>query len=53
MLRYSFGLNSEAVRSETAVRAAIAAGARTGDIAGPGETSISTDEMAAEILRQL
>ncbi|MEQ9367190.1 MAG: isocitrate/isopropylmalate family dehydrogenase, partial [Leptospirales bacterium] len=53
MLRYSFGMDAEAQRIETAVRAAIGAGARTGDIAGPGEASISTDEMAAEIMRHL
>ncbi len=53
MLRYSFGMDAEAQRIEKAVRAAIAAGARTGDIAGPGESSIGTDEMAAEIMRNL
>ncbi len=53
LLRYSFGMAAAAVRIEKAVRAAIAGGARTGDIAGPGESSIGTDEMAAEILKNL
>ncbi len=53
MLRYSFGMDAEAKRIEAAVQGAIAAGARTGDIAGPGETKISTYEMAREIIGRL
>ncbi|MCB1316375.1 MAG: 3-isopropylmalate dehydrogenase, partial [Leptospiraceae bacterium] len=53
MLRYSFGLGEIGNRIDNAIRAAITAGARTGDIALPGEESISTLEMAAEISRRL
>lgn len=53
MLRYSFGMEDAARNIEDAVRGAIAAGARTGDIAGPGEKSISTTEMGREIAQRL
>lgn len=53
MLRYSFALDREAAAIESAVARAIAAGARTGDIAQSGETGIPTKEMAQEILRHL
>ncbi len=53
MLRYSFGMEEEAGRIEKAVRSAISAGARTGDIALPGEKAISTEEMKQEIIRHL
>ena len=49
MLRHSFGLNDAAAAIERAVKTAIAAGHRTGDIFNPRETSarqVGTREMA-------
>ena len=53
LLRLSLGLSAEADAVEAAIAAAIAAGARTADIASAGESAISTDEMTEEIIRQL
>ena len=53
MLRYSFDMDDVATRIESAIREAIRAGARTGDIVGQGEKAISTDEMKQEILSRL
>ena len=53
MLRHSFGLDAEAVDVERAIAAAIAAGARTADIASGRESPISTTEMTDEIIRYL
>jgi 3-isopropylmalate dehydrogenase len=53
LLRHSLQLEAEADAIETAIAAAIGAGARTPDIAADGETAISTDEMTTEILRAL
>jgi len=53
LLRHSLGLHAEALAVEQAIGQAIAAGARTADIAAAGETYISTTEMTAEILRGL
>ena len=52
MLRHSLGLHAEADAVEAAIEAAIAAGARTADIAAGGR-HISTDEMTAEVVRYL
>lgn len=52
MLRYSFGLNDVAAEIESAVRAAIDAGTRTGDIAFGG-ASVGTKAMAAAILEKI
>jgi 3-isopropylmalate dehydrogenase len=49
MLRLSFKLNSEAEAIESAVRAALASGLRTPDIAGAGGTLGTTREMGAAI----
>lgn len=49
LLRYSFGLEAEARAIEDAVDAALAAGARTADLARPGEPVIGTDAMGARI----
>ncbi|MDL2238050.1 3-isopropylmalate dehydrogenase [Christensenellaceae bacterium OttesenSCG-928-K19] len=49
MLRYSFDLEREADAIENAVKAVIASGARTADIAGGG-SFISTDEMGKKII---
>ena len=53
MLRYSFDLADEASLVEDAVRQALAAGARTGDIAAAGGARISTHDMGDAVLREL
>lgn len=53
LLRHSFGLEDEAGAVEAAIAAAIAAGARTADIASKGESFISTSEMTGEIISRL
>jgi 3-isopropylmalate dehydrogenase len=53
LLRHSLRLEAEAAAIEQAVADAIAAGARTPDIAAPGERAISTSEMTAEIIHFL
>jgi 3-isopropylmalate dehydrogenase len=52
MLRHSLGLHAEADAVEAAIANTIAGGARTADIAAGGR-HISTDEMAAEVVRYL
>jgi 3-isopropylmalate dehydrogenase len=52
-LRFSLGLAQEAGRLEQAVSAAIAHGARTLDIAQPGEKTISTKAMGDAVLTEL
>lgn len=49
MLRYSFGLDSIAIRIEAAVRKAVTGGARTGDIAF-GKPSVGTKAMADAVI---
>jgi len=53
MLRYSLGLDAEADALEAAVDAALAAGARTRDIARPGEAVVSTAEFAQAVMANL
>jgi 3-isopropylmalate dehydrogenase len=53
MLRYSFDMADEADLVENAVRQALASGTRTGDIAGPGASRVSTKEMGDTVLREL
>ncbi len=53
MLRYSFGMDDVAKRIEKAVDRAIEKGARTGDIAAPGDAVIGTEEMASAIIEGL
>lgn len=53
LLRHSLGLESEAAAVEQAIADAISGGARTADIVAEGETTVSTDEMTAEIIRCL
>ncbi len=53
MLRLSFGLEGHAARVETAVRAALADGLRTGDIMQPGCTRVGTREMGDAIAAAL
>ena len=50
MLRLSFDLPEAASVVEQAVDAALAAGARTPDLAGPGEPTVSTQEMGRRIV---
>ena len=52
-LRYSFGLGDEADRLEGAITGALAAGARTPDIAGPGTNALGTAEMGDAIVAEL
>ena len=53
LLRHSLGLSEEAEALESAIDAAIAAGARTADIARDGEAPVSTTEMTDRILAGL
>jgi 3-isopropylmalate dehydrogenase len=53
LLRHSLGLETEALAIEAAVAGAIAAGARTADIAAPGQAPISTAAMGDAVLAQL
>jgi len=50
LLRHSLGLHDEAAAVEAAIRGAIASGARTADIATPGEKALSTTEMTDVIV---
>jgi 3-isopropylmalate dehydrogenase len=52
-LRYSFGLGEAADRLDRAITDALAAGARTKDIAGPGVNAVGTPEMGDAIVREL
>ncbi len=53
LLRHSLGLTREATAVEAAIGDAIAAGARTADIATPNYTTLSTQQMSDEIMRCL
>lgn len=53
LLRHSLGLTEEALAIEQAVERALAAGARTADIAIAGEASLGTCEMGEAIRRVL
>lgn len=53
LLRHSLGLEDEASAVEAAIADAISAGARTADIAGNGDATITTEEMTSEIIRCL
>jgi 3-isopropylmalate dehydrogenase len=53
MFRYTFSRSDVADRIERAVRAVLAAGIRTGDIAGPGETAIGCTAMGAAVVAAL
>ena len=53
MLRHSFGLEREAAAVESAVETVLASGARTADIAKPGEASIGTRAMGDAVLSAL
>ena len=53
MLRYSFDLGADAELLEKAVQGVLAAGVRTGDIATPGSSKVSTTAMGDEVLKEL
>jgi 3-isopropylmalate dehydrogenase len=54
MLRYSFGLEKEAVAIETAIEELLGDGWRTGDILGASDaTPLSCTEMTAKILEYI
>jgi 3-isopropylmalate dehydrogenase len=53
MLRISLGLETEAAAIESAVEQALARGARTPDIARPGEKTLSTSEMGDAVVANL
>ncbi|MEO8135266.1 MAG: 3-isopropylmalate dehydrogenase [Betaproteobacteria bacterium] len=53
MFRYTFGRADLAQRIESAVRAVLAAGLRTGDIASPGESVVGTRGMGDAVVASL
>ncbi len=53
LLRYSFDMAEDADLVEKAVANVLASGVRTGDIAGPNDTPVSTTQMGAAILAEL
>ena len=53
MLRTSLGAEAAAARLEAAVDRVLADGLRTGDLAGPGEKSLSTSEMGHAVRERL
>jgi 3-isopropylmalate dehydrogenase len=53
MFRYTFGKADVAVRIEKAVRAALASGMRTADIASKREKPVTTTEMGSAVVKAL
>ena len=53
MLRYTFGLEEQALRIETAVKKVLAQGYRTGDIYERGTNKVGTKEMGDAVLAAL
>jgi 3-isopropylmalate dehydrogenase len=53
MLRYTFGKEEDAMRVESAVKAVLAQGYRTGDIYEPGMKRVGTREMGDAVLAAL
>ncbi len=53
MLKFSFAMNKESDAIENAVRAALASGLRTGDIALEGEKTVSTSQMTDAIIEAI
>jgi 3-isopropylmalate dehydrogenase len=53
MLRYSFGLEKEALAIEKAVQEVLEDGFRTGDIMEPGKALVGTHEMADLIIKRV
>jgi 3-isopropylmalate dehydrogenase len=53
LLRYSFKLENEAASVESAVASVLASGARTRDLARPGQTASSTQEMGLKVVGKI
>ena len=53
MLRYSFNMEAQAARIETAVKKVLAAGYRTGDIYEPGTRRVGTREIGDAVIAAL
>ena len=53
LLRYGLGLAEAAEAVDQAIAAVLAAGARTADIARPGEPSLGTREIGEAIVRSV
>lgn len=53
MLRYSLGMESEALAVESAIDAVLSAGHRTKDLARPGDTALNTAEMTEMIVETI
>jgi len=53
LLRYSFGLETEAAAIEKAVQAVLAAGFRTGDIMEPGKTPVGCQKMGELVIARI
>ena len=53
LLRYSFKLEAEAASIESAVASVLASGARTRDLARPGQPSVSTGEMGRRVVEEI
>jgi 3-isopropylmalate dehydrogenase len=53
LLRHSLGLSAEAAAVERAVAEALAAGARSADLATPGMQALSTSEVGAAVISRL
>ena len=53
MLRFSFGLEEEALRIESAVKKVLAQGYRTADIAEPGLATVGTKAMGDAVVAAL
>ena len=53
MLRYTFGLEAEALRIENAVKEVLTQGYRTGDIYERGMNRVGTKEMGDAVLAAL
>ncbi|MCZ6604371.1 MAG: 3-isopropylmalate dehydrogenase, partial [Alphaproteobacteria bacterium] len=53
MLRYSFGLEEDAVLVEEAAKSVLASGKRTGDIMTPGAELVSTSAMGEAVLAEM
>ena len=53
LLRDGLGMDAEATRLEAAVESTLASGKRTADLAGEGESTVSTEEMTEGVLEAL
>ena len=53
LLRYSLGLETEAVAVESAVENAVSAGVRTADIALPGKAAVGSREAGLAVVERL